>query len=265
MLFMTFLIYYQYRQKVAKLKEQQLELKEKVNQLIELNTYKDNLFTVVARDIRDPLGVLLNLLELLEEELEEKQIEELAVFQKVFTKVKNTYMLVEQLLDWYRSQQEKPVLNQNIYQLLPIVQQAMITVETWSKSKNIEVINSVEDHIHVYADQEMIHFILRNLLSNAIKYTKIGGTIWIGTMENDDKVIVFVKDSGIGISQEMESTLFRVRQQMSTPGTMNERGTGLGLYLVSKFVQLHGGEIWFESKSGMGSTFFFSLPNLKQL
>lgn len=238
----------------------QEKLLSNARQLSELSAFKDKLFTVVAHDIRDPLAVLINLIELLEEELEGSGNEKTSIFQEVSGQVRNTFMLVENLLDWYRSQQGKIIFSPLIWDIVSIVEQAVHATKIRLDIKNIEMTYDLDAEIHVFADKEMLDLVLRNLFSNAVKFTPIGGHIHVGATKEGEWVILSVRDSGIGVDQETAKSLFEEIQKGSTSGTEGEKGTGLGLYLAAKFVQINGGDIWFESIEGHGSTFFFSIP-----
>ena len=111
----------------------------------------------------------------------------------------------------------------------------------------------------VIADKAMISTVLRNLLSNAIKYTNPRGTITISIVQKPQELLISFVDNGIGIRKEQIDKLFRIDQSYSTEGTLNEKGTGLGLLLCKEFVEKHGGEIWVESEVGKGSTFCFTI------
>lgn len=239
----------------------QEQLLANANQLAELSAFKDNLFTVVAHDIRDPLAVLMNLTDLLAEELVDIDSDELSIFHEVSGQVKNTFMIVENLLDWYRSQQGKMIFNPLLWNLTTIVNQSMDTLKIQCELKKIQLSSTVDEGIQIYADKEMVDLIIRNLLSNAIKFTNVGGKIHIEAFMDKDKVIVSVKDSGVGVNPEVAKSLFLEAQKVSAMGTDGEQGTGLGLYLVGKFVQINGGEIWFENNEDKGSTFSLSLPS----
>jgi signal transduction histidine kinase len=115
--------------------------------------------------------------------------------------------------------------------------------------------------MNVAADLQMVKTILRNLISNAIKYTNINGEIIINACELKKYVEVTVKDNGVGISVENQRKLFQIDSFHSTPGTKDEKGTGLGLLLCKEFVELHGGNIRIESEPGKGSRFAFTLPH----
>ncbi|MCU9613441.1 ATP-binding protein [Caldibacillus lycopersici] len=243
----------------------QEELLTNANQLAELGEFKDNLFTVIAHDIRDPLAILINLLDLLEEELQNYDIEEVTAFHEMNWRLRNTYKLVEQLLDWYRSQQGKLIFRPVVWNLSSVINQTIESIKIKSKQKNIHIRSSVAENVQVYADIEMVKLIIRTLLSNAIKFSEINGEIELGAVIEGSQVKVFVKDFGVGVDREIAKTLFRKVQQMSITGTEGEEGTGLGLYLAGKFVEMNGGTIWFESNIGEGSTFFFSLPSSKDV
>ncbi|MHA0856920.1 sensor histidine kinase [Paenibacillus sp. CMAA1364] len=231
-----------------------------INQLAELNAFKDKLFTVVAHDIRDPLAVLINLTEILEEEMETVGSGNIEIFQEVSGQVRYTYTLVENLLDWFRSTSGEVMSNPLTWNLAPIVQQFILSMRIRSEIKEIRISFNIDDEIQVFADKEILHLILRNLLSNAIKFTNIGGTIHIGATRDGDQVVISVRDTGVGITPDITKTLFSRANESPTSGTQGEKGTGLGLFLCKEFVHLNGGAIWVESVLGEGSTFFFSLP-----
>jgi len=125
------------------------------------------------------------------------------------------------------------------------------------KNINLELIN--KENIYVEADMNMINTVIRNLLSNAIKFTNFNGRIIVDSKINNDKVIVMVKDDGVGMNEKTLNSLFDLAEKKSLPGTNNEKGTGLGLILCKEFVERNNGKIWVESKLGEGSTFYFSL------
>jgi signal transduction histidine kinase len=121
--------------------------------------------------------------------------------------------------------------------------------------------HSIDPGLNVVADLQMVKTILRNLISNAIKYTNDNGEITINALENKRDVEVIVKDNGVGISSENQRKLFKIEAFHSTPGTHDEKGTGLGLLLCKEFVELHGGNIRLESEPDKGTRFAFTLPH----
>jgi len=127
-------------------------------------------------------------------------------------------------------------------------------------AKKIKINYSSSSHISVFADCDMLKTILRNLVSNAIKYTKKSGEVNISAEENSGNITISVSDNGIGIANDELTKLFNISEVITTKGTANETGTGLGLLLCKDFVEKHGGKIWVESEAGKGSNFKFTLP-----
>jgi signal transduction histidine kinase len=121
---------------------------------------------------------------------------------------------------------------------------------------------SIPDNMTVVADMNMIKTVMRNLLSNAIKFTHRNGTVEVKASVRNDYVEIGVYDSGIGMTKDIMDRLFRIDGNLSTRGTEDERGTGIGLILCREFVEKHGGKIWVESEKGIGSAFIFTLPSI---
>lgn len=232
----------------------------KSSQLAELNTFKDKMFNVVAHDIRDPLAVLINLMELMEEEMQSCGESHDEIVHEMGHQIQNTFTLVESLLEWFQSQRGGMVFNPVIRDLARTVQTNVRLMQVRSMSKNIKIISDIPDNLYVFADKEMLDLIIRNLLSNAIKFTENGGSIRLKADDTDGQIIVSVSDTGSGIPAGQAESLLHEAYPVSTPGTAGERGVGLGLTLCREFVRLNGGEIWFDSALAQGSTFYFSLP-----
>lgn len=229
-------------------------------QLAELNTFKDKMFNVVAHDIRDPLAVLINLMELMEEEVQACGESHDEIVHEMGQQIQNTFTLVESLLEWFQSQKGGMVFNPVIRDLAQTVQKNIQLMQVRSVSKNIEIISYIPDNLYVYADKEMLDLIIRNLLSNAIKFTPDGGDIRLNAVHADHKIIISVSDTGTGIPADQANSLLQEVYPISSLGTAGERGVGLGLTLCREFVRLNGGEIWLDSALTQGSTFYFSIP-----
>jgi len=133
-------------------------------------------------------------------------------------------------------------------------------VASQAELKNVQYETKVDQSTSVYADNNMIRLILRNLLSNAIKFSHNGGKIIISAKNSESGVLFCIEDFGIGICKEDQANLFNNVTLNSTPGTQNEKGTGIGLILCKEFVEKHHGKIWMESQEGSGSKFCFSFP-----
>ena len=122
------------------------------------------------------------------------------------------------------------------------------------------MVNTVQENAIGYADSNTINLVIRNLLTNAIKFTKDSGAITISAEAPGNEWIVSVRDNGIGMTMDIQKKLFNKVNPYSTPGTANEKGTGLGLILCKEFVEKNGGRIWVESEVNKGSTFWFTVP-----
>jgi signal transduction histidine kinase len=189
---------------------------------------------------------------------EEKKLQ---IINKLNTTSKNIYDLLENLLQWSRSQRGTIEFNPEKIQLKEQIDYILMLLRNSADEKEIELgTNLTSENVFVNVDIRMLHTILRNLVSNAIKFTGIGGLIMINVDIKDCNVNIMVVDNGVGITQDSQDKLFRIDRQHSTEGTNKERGTGLGLILSKEFVEKNGGKIWVESDEGKGSTFGFSLP-----
>lgn len=237
-------------------------LLDNARQLSELNTFKDKMFNVVAHDIREPLAVLVNLMELLEEEMLASKEDHEEIVGEMGQQIQNTFILVESLLDWFRSQKGGMIFNPVERDLAHAVQTSLRLLMVRIENKQIRIVSDIPKDTFVYADKEMLDLIIRNLLSNAIKFTDSGGSIRLQADHRDDKIIVSVSDTGEGISSFQAATLLQEAYPISSTGTAGERGVGLGLTLCKEFVRLNGGEIWFDSTPMQGSTFYFSIPTV---
>lgn len=231
-----------------------------MEQLATLNALKDKLFTVVTHDIRNPLATLVSMMELLEGE-KEHCCEYKEIITSVGEQIKNTYFMVENLLDWFRSQKNNPVFSPRIWNLSKIACEAVNVYQNNAETKGIQISNNIDEDLTVFADKDMLEFVLRNLVNNAIKYTGNGGVITLQANKPGKKVIVSVSDNGVGIDTEKVKTLFNLADTSSTIGTAGEKGTGLGLLICKEFAEHNDGELWLESIHGEGSTFYFSIPS----
>ncbi|OCT16347.1 hypothetical protein A8709_02640 [Paenibacillus pectinilyticus] len=235
-------------------------LRENAKQLSELNTFKDKMFNVVAHDIRDPLAVLINLMEIMEDEMGDCDGDHEEIVREMSQQIQNTFSLVESLLDWFRSQTGGMMFNPVERDLTNVVGSALRFMHVRSENKQIQLLTEIPQDTFVYADKEMLDLIIRNLVSNAIKFTSPGGSITVRAARREGDMLVSVTDTGEGIPSELASTLLQETYPISSMGTAGERGVGLGLTLCKEFVHLNGGDIWFESTPSQGSTFFFSIP-----
>jgi signal transduction histidine kinase len=236
-------------------------LREKSQRLSQLNAFKDKLFTVVAHDIRDPIALLVSLTELLGDEPTDADISNAEVFQEIRRQVSGTFQLVDNLLDWYRSQNGEVSFRPSDWNLQQVVRQALSLSGARAGMKRIQMTELIDEKLTVSADKEMLDLILRNLLSNAIKFSGVGGQIEVGAYSENGQVRVYVRDSGSGIDEETSRLLRQEDLFFKESGFANEGGkTRFGLVLTREFLRIHGGRLQFESVHGEGTTFTFTLP-----
>lgn len=249
--------------------EQNTKLSILVDQLSannkELNTLiasKDKFFSIIAHDLKGPVGNLNSFLSFMTENYDSISKEEfrqdIRLLEKSSQKIKD---LLENLLTWARSQKGDIQYKPENFSISQIVQAAILLLETTANHKKISLLNKIADNLRGYFDYQMITTVIRNLVSNAIKYSLESGTITISGREFENTIEIIVEDTGIGMSPTTASNLFKIDvKHFSTEGTYGEKGTGLGLILCKEFIDKHSGKIWVESEVGKGSKFIFSIP-----
>lgn len=244
-----------------KLEEALDNINELNSELEELNATKDRFFSIIAHDLKGPISNLKQLSEILQNEIETISKEDLIDFiESMAVSSKATMNLLENLLNWSRMQLGRINYDPEALDLKMITSQISSLLVTSAQNKNIELLDNVPPEVIVTGDPNMLNTVIRNLVSNAIKFTPEGGKIEINYEDNETEGIVSIEDDGVGISEENLKKLFRIDQSITTRGTSNEKGTGLGLILCKDFIEKHGGKIWVESIEGEGTTFRFSLP-----
>jgi signal transduction histidine kinase len=236
------------------------ESRNQQRELMELNEFKDKLFTIVSHDIKSPLAVLVSLLELFEDEDDICKEENVEVLYEIKKNVKSTYELVENVLEWFRSQIDGAAYNNFSWNLFDVIKNSLTSLKRNAELKNIKVSYEIPKDIFTYTDRNMLEIIVRNLFSNAIKFTNKGGSIRIKAKEADGIIIISVSDSGIGIEKSRIEKLFSYSEGYSTLGTNEEKGTGLGLMICKQLIEKNNGKIWWESNEGIGSSFYFTIP-----
>mgnify|MGYP003972931317 CR=1 FL=1 len=147
-----------------------------------------------------------------------------------------------------------------IFSLSPLIHTNINLHKIAAEHKGVQITSGVSGELFAYGDREMISTVLRNLINNAVKYSHKGGLVEVNVADKGDKLEVMVSDQGIGMSGENAEKLFRIEAKYKSPGTMGEKGTGLGLILCKDFVEKNIGQIWCESQEGSGSTFHFTIP-----
>lgn len=230
--------------------------------LRETNASKDKFFSIIAHDLKNPFQGLLGYSEILAKDLLNMDTEDVQeVAHDLHESAQNLFKLLENLLQWSRIQRGVIEYNPDVFSLHQVAQLNVGLVNSSAFQKRITIENQVDPELMVYADVNMINTIIRNLLTNACKFTDFDGRIVLtGTKISDQFAEVGIIDNGVGINQENCDKLFRIDSQLTTLGTANEKGTGLGLVLCKELTEKNGGEIRVESTIGEGTAFYFSIP-----
>jgi signal transduction histidine kinase len=242
------------------LKRKADELFEKNRTLITLNATKDKFFTIIAHDLKNPFNAILGFSELLSIHYNKyDDAKRMTLISAIFDSSTKVFKLLENLLQWARSQTDNIEFKPEGFYLNEIIDTNIVLVDDLVKEKNLVIIRECNENIKIYADRNMISTVIRNLITNAIKFSE-NGTIEITCEQQNSLVTLKVKDSGIGINPEKLKGLFNIEGSKSTQGTRGESGTGLGLILCKEFIIKNKGTIHAESEFGKGSTFYFILP-----
>ncbi len=243
-------------------KQTEAALKESETRLRELNATKDKFFSIIAHDLKNPFQSIMGFSDLLTEQINEKNYGGIAEYAGIIQNSSQRAMnLLTNLLEWSRSQTGKMEFNPEYIEIIILINEAIKLADDAARQKSITIYKELPRYAAVFADKAMLGAILRNLISNAIKFTNPGGRIVISAEQKQDELMVAVSDNGVGIEKDAIAKLFRIEENLSTRGTQNERGTGLGLILCKEFIEKHGGKIWVESEPGKGSKFIFTLSN----
>ncbi len=227
---------------------------------------RDKMYSVIAHDLRSPLGsikMMLNMLIVsLSPELIGGELHEMLNLANKSTE--DTFALLDNLLKWTKSQVGRLNVVYQHSEMVSLTKGVLEIYEKMAELKNIKLRLEAPESCDMYADRDMIKSVMRNLLSNALKFSLPGGTVTVTirdhVSEEGGMVVVSVQDTGCGIKEEAQTKLLKLDTHFSTFGTNKEEGSGLGLLLCQDFVLKNGGRLWFESKEGVGTTFFFSIP-----
>lgn len=238
------------------------EIERSREELENLNSKKDLIFSILSHDLRSPLTTLKGFLGLLIENSDALSKEDL---QKYATNIRNSVTtsldLIDNTLFWSLSQTGNIQYNPTTVPLEPMFEKIRGLYQLTAERKHITMHFGAPTGLLVHGDENMVYVLLRNLVSNAIKFTPEMNTIHVDAFQQNGHVSVTVKDSGIGMSAEEVAKIIQLENPMVKKGTSSEKGTGLGLVLCRKFVEMNRGKMTIESQPGVGSTFTVVLPS----
>ncbi|MBK6605068.1 MAG: PAS domain S-box protein [Leptospiraceae bacterium] len=245
-------------------KKNEEELNQNLKELENLNNTKDKFFNIIAHDLRNPFSGIMGIAELLENQVmsDNSEFAEYLIkyLKMIQTSSKSAYNLLENLMQWAKSQTGEIRINAREIYLKNLVDASINIISSNAFQKNISVECEILSDEKVFADESIVNTILRNLLTNAIKFSYPNGKVIVSSNAKGEFLEISISDFGVGIAPNNIEKLFRIDSKFINPGTKNEKGTGLGLILCKEFTELHGGEIRVKSEIGKGSTFTFTLP-----
>jgi signal transduction histidine kinase len=238
------------------------EIQDKSRQLEVANKHKSEFLANMSHELRTPLNAIIGFSEVLLErlfgELNEKQDDYL---KDIHSSGRHLLTLINDILDLSKIEAGRMELEPSTFDLASALSNATTLVRERAQQHGIVLGQQVDSQLgEITADERKFKQILVNLLSNAVKFTPDGGRIDVTAHRKEDNVLIAVHDTGIGIAPEDQAAVFEEFRQVGRDYTSKQEGTGLGLTLTKKFVELHGGRIWLESEPGKGSTFTFTIP-----
>lgn len=225
------------------------------------NGMKDKFISILAHDLKNPLASVTGFVDILRDDFVNMSSESR---HKIVTAMDNSTKMLIRLIDdvliWARNQNDAAVQEPEIIFVNKIIDDAVRFSHMQASKKEIKLKINAQEEFFAMADPQMIETVLRNLISNAIKFSPRHGSVEVGVKQKDDTyVVVYVSDNGVGIKEKARKKLFSLEGFQTTPGTENEKGTGMGLIICKDFVERNNGTIWVESTENKGSTFKFTL------
>ncbi|HQR10421.1 MAG TPA: GAF domain-containing protein [Casimicrobiaceae bacterium] len=238
------------------------EIQDKSRQLEVANKHKSEFLANMSHELRTPLNAIIGFSEVLQEglfgDVNEKQADYL---NDIYTSGKHLLGLINDILDLSKVEAGRMELDLATFDVSSALSNAMTLVRERAQRHNVDLRLAVGPDLgEVTADERKFKQIVVNLLTNAVKFTQDGGSVEVTARRDADAIVTAVRDTGIGIAKEDQEAVFEEFRQVGRNYTNKQEGTGLGLTLTRRFVELHGGRIWVESEPGKGSTFTFTLP-----
>jgi len=225
------------------------------------NATKDKFLKIISHDLKSPFNSIIGFSDLLSTQYDSfDDLQRKDFIRNINTSSLDAYKLLENLLTWARTQTDGIIINKKNLNIKKLVDTSISSYLSNADSKNISVINNVQPELNISIDENTALTFIRNIVSNAIKFTNKGGSVTIDSHVNENSINLHITDTGVGMSPEVIDNLFKIDKTISTKGTNNEKGTGLGLILCKEFIERNGGSISVKSEKNKGSEFIISLP-----
>ena len=241
-------------------------IKKYVRELEDLNNHKESVLAILSHDLRSPLSGIIGTSKYLKDNFKKMKPDDVQEMLDLLYKSSSDELdMLDYLVEWARIKYASEVFSPSKIKLTEYINKVFETLNETASINTINLHHEIEADTSVFADGKMLLSIIQNIVSNAIKHTGKGGTITISAKTGDNKIIVQVKDTGVGMSKEIMKNLFTPQMKQLVEARKENRGAGIGLLLVKGFLEKNGGEIWVESIEGKGSSFYFTLPLEKPL
>lgn len=242
-------------------KQSEDSIKKYVKELEELNTHKESVLAILSHDLRSPLSAIIGTTKYLKENFHKMKPDFVQEMLDLLYKSSTDELeMLDYLVEWARIKYASDVFSPTKIKLTEYINRVFETLKETASINAVNLHHEIEENTSVFADDKMLISIIQNIVSNAIKHTERGGEITVSAKRNDNKIIIQVKDTGIGMSKEIMSKLFTPQMKTLSETRKRDKGAGIGLLLVKGFLEKNGGEIWVESIEGEGSSFYFTLP-----
>jgi two-component system CheB/CheR fusion protein len=242
-------------------KQSEDAIKTYVRELEELNSHKESVMAILSHDLRSPLSAIIGTAKYLKENFQKMKPDSVQeMLDLLYKSSLDELEMLDYLVEWARIKYASDVFSPTKIELTEILDKVFETLNETASINTIHLHHQIEENTSVFADRKMLLSILQNIVSNALKHTEKGGEISVSATSDGDKIIVQVKDTGIGMSAEIMEKLFTPQMKTLSETRKQNKGAGIGLLLVKGFLEKNGGEIWVESIEGEGSSFYFTLP-----
>jgi two-component system CheB/CheR fusion protein len=247
-------------------KQSEDAIKNYIKELEDLNTHKESVMAILSHDLRSPLSSIIGTAKYLKENFHKMKPDAVQEMLDLLHKSSTDELnMLDYLVEWARIKYASDTFSPTQLKLTEYIDKVFGTLKESALINTISLHHEIDMDTSVFADGKMLISIIQNIVSNAIKHTGKGGKITVSAKSKEDKIIIQVKDTGIGMSKEIMEKLFTPQMKTLSETRKKDKGAGIGLLLVKGFLEKNGGEIWVESMEGEGSSFYFTLPIDKPL
>ena len=241
-------------------KQSEDAIKKYVRELEDLNTHKESVLAILSHDLRSPLSAIIGTTKYSKDNFQKMKPEIVQEMLNLLHKSATDELeMLDYLVEWARIKYASDVFNPEQIKLTDYINKVFESLNETAAINTINLNHEVDVNTTVFADEKMLISIIQNIVSNALNHTEKDGSITISATSKEDKIIVRIQDTGIGMSQEIIEKLFTPQMKTLSETRKKNKGAGIGLLLVKGFLEKNGGEIWVESIEGEGSSFYFTL------